>query len=347
MPAMPAPAVSAGAAPDAGGQPASSSNSLVFPADLYAERRRAIIRHWSRALLSACGLQVRVHVTARRRGDAGRLVAGGPRPDCMLVANHVSWLDIFAINALATSAFVAKAELRRWPVAGWLAALAGTVFIERARRHAVHQVIEQLRQRIREGFPVAMFPEATTRRVVPAAVLRQPARGRDCRKMRRSFRSRFATWTRAGAPAARRAYVGDTTFVESLWMVLGARGLVVDVQVLPPVPTTGRNRHDLARELRGLISCPPGTCRRRTWHLEQLPGFEPHRAEAAAPDAAGIERQQVRAGRPDRASTSGRRRRSWPPPGAPGMSNHGTLGRAAHRSGCSVLDRSSRPSLSR
>ena len=44
----------------------------------------------------------------------------------MLVANHVSWLDIFAINSLATSAFVAKAELRRWPVAGWLAALAGT-----------------------------------------------------------------------------------------------------------------------------------------------------------------------------------------------------------------------------
>jgi len=170
------------------------------------------------------------------------------------VANHVSWLDIFAINSLATSAFVAKAEVRRWPVAGWLAALAGTVFIERARRHAVHQVIEQLRHRIREGFPVAVFPEATTSdgstllpfygNLLEAAI----AEGAPIVPIALRYLDRD------GRPAAAIAYVGETTFVESLWMVLGERELVVDVQVLPPVATSGRNRHDLARELRGLIS---------------------------------------------------------------------------------------------
>ena len=222
---------------------------LVFPL-ISAARRRAIIRHWSRDLMSACGLQVRVD-----GGDVtdGRLL-DEVAPGCMLVANHVSWLDIFAINSLATSAFVAKAELRRWPVLGWLVALAGTVFIERARRHAVHQVIEQLRHRIREGFPVAVFPEATTSdgsTLLPFyGNLLEAAIAEDAPVIPIALRYLDA----AGDPAAAAAYVGDTTFVESLWMVLGERELVVDVQVLAAVPSSGRNRHDLARELRGLIS---------------------------------------------------------------------------------------------
>jgi 1-acyl-sn-glycerol-3-phosphate acyltransferase len=241
---------------------------VVFPM-ISASRRRAIIRHWSRDLMSACGLQVRVGGSV----DGGGVGVGGRSldeiaPGCMLVANHVSWLDIFAINSLATSAFVAKAELRRWPVAGWLAALAGTVFIERARRHAVHQVIEQLRHRIRQGFPVAVFPEATTTdgsTLLPFyGNLLEAAIAEEARIIPIALRYLDA----AGKPAAAAAYVGETTFVESLWMVLGERELVVDVQVLAPVPTAGRNRHELARELRALISArlalppadtPPGT----------------------------------------------------------------------------------------
>lgn len=218
----------------------------VFPL-ISAARRRAIISRWSRALLAACGLRVRAH-------QAGGGALDQLAPGRMLVANHVSWLDIFAINSLATCAFVAKAELRRWPVAGWLAALAGTVFIERARRHAVHQVIDQLRGRIREGFPVAVFPEATTSdglTLLPFyGNLLEAAIAEQAQVIPVALRYRDA----AGRPAVQTAYVGDTTFVESLWTVLGARGLLVEVQVLPAVDSGGRNRHELARELRGLIS---------------------------------------------------------------------------------------------
>lgn len=229
---------------------------VVFPL-IPQQGRRGIIRQWSRALLSTCGLQLRVDLDPfDTAGDDS--TAGQPlderAPGCMLVSNHVSWLDIFAINALATSAFVAKAELRRWPVAGWLAALAGTVFIERGRRHAVHRVIEKLRQRIRARFPVAVFPEATTsagRSLLPFhANLLAAAIEEHAEIIPIALRYLNST----GAPAAEAAYVGDTTFLESLWTVLGAKGLVVTVSVLRAVPTIGRHRHELARELRGLIS---------------------------------------------------------------------------------------------
>jgi 1-acyl-sn-glycerol-3-phosphate acyltransferase len=222
---------------------------LVFPL-IAARRRRRIISRWSAALLDACGMQLRIHDEAAGTDAALERLA----PGRMLIANHISWLDIFAINAVATSAFVAKAELRRWPVAGWLAALAGTVFIQRSRRHAVHRVIEQLRGRIRDGFPVAVFPEATTsdgKALLPFyGNLLEAAIAEDAEIIPLGIRYLDAR----GEPASQAAYIGDTTFVESLWTVLGAQGLVAEVHVLRPVPTTGRNRHELARELRNLLS---------------------------------------------------------------------------------------------
>lgn len=240
---------------------------LVFPL-LSSPVRRRVIRDWSRVLLSTCGLRLQAHFVGRAPGAAGdaqaRRALEEQAPGRLLVANHTSWLDIFAINALATSAFVAKAELRRWPLAGWLIALAGTVFIERARRHAVHQVIQQLRERIRSGFPVAVFPEATTS-IDPAllpfhANLLQAAIAENTAIVPLAIRYLDAD----GKPSRDPAYVGDSTFLESLWSVLGARGLVVSVGLMDLVPTEGRNRHELARELRALISAALGSPTRDT-----------------------------------------------------------------------------------
>ena len=110
--------------------------ALAFPLAGQAFRRAAI-RRWSRLLLRACGLRLAIDPAfgADGAGAAGRLI----------VSNHVSWLDIFAINAAAPAAFVATSEIRRWPVIGLLVAMAGTVFIERGRRRAVHDVITTLR----------------------------------------------------------------------------------------------------------------------------------------------------------------------------------------------------------
>lgn len=92
----------------------------------------------------------------------------GPQADygqhgpCLIYANHVSWLDIFALNAHAPITFIAKAEIADWPLAGVLATRSGTLFIERGKRHAVRQVIDQAVQVMGTGRSVAVFPEGTT-----------------------------------------------------------------------------------------------------------------------------------------------------------------------------------------
>lgn len=197
---------------------------------------------------------------------AGASSASGAQPSLatlapgrMLVANHQSWLDIFAINALAPSAFVAKSEIRRWPLAGWLVAMAGTVFIERGRRHAVADAVQQLRQRLASGYPVAFFPEA----VVHCGPSLKPFHGN-------LFEAAIAEQAEIvpiairyqnghdGSPGTAAWYDGDISFARSVLNVLGAPQLTVVLHVLLPVPSTGQTRQALARSLRGQIGAVLG-----------------------------------------------------------------------------------------
>jgi 1-acyl-sn-glycerol-3-phosphate acyltransferase len=226
---------------------------LVFPW-LAVDARRSTIARWSALLLKACGIRLVVHDDGAGAGRALAVIA----PGRMLAANHVSWLDIFAINAVTASAFVAKAELRSWPVICWLVALAGTVFIERGRRHAVRAVIDRLAERIRAGYPVALFPEATTH-AGPGLL---PFHGN-------LFEAAIATRTEIvpiaidyrdsdGGPGIAAHFVGETTFAQSLWAILGAQGLVAQVQVLAALSAADGQRHQLARELQARISLALG-----------------------------------------------------------------------------------------
>ena len=78
------------------------------------------------------------------------------------VVNHISWLDIFFLNGVRATAFIAKSEIRQWPVIGWLVAGAGTIFIERASRHAVHKVGLAMQTHFARKQAVGLFPEGTT-----------------------------------------------------------------------------------------------------------------------------------------------------------------------------------------
>jgi len=109
-----------------------------------------------RATLRLMGLRVRVHGAQTRENGA-------------VVANHVSWLDIFVLNAQKRVCFVAKAEVAGWPGINWLAKATGTVFIRRDRREAGSQ-IDVFRRRLRAGHKLLFFPEGTStdgRRVLP------------------------------------------------------------------------------------------------------------------------------------------------------------------------------------
>jgi 1-acyl-sn-glycerol-3-phosphate acyltransferase len=108
-------------------------------------------RAWSIKMLRLAGMRLVVHHD-ERRVDHGALVVG----------NHVSWLDIYVVNAWRPTPFVSKAEVRKWPVVGWLAHRLGTIFIHREKRRDAHRTMHEIVERISSGGVVCVFPEGTT-----------------------------------------------------------------------------------------------------------------------------------------------------------------------------------------
>lgn len=138
--------------------------AAVIP--LASQRRRDDLRRWwAGRLLRVLGVRLR-HIG----GDLGR--------GSLVVANHVSWLDVFAINALAATTFVCKTEVRRWPAIAWMVARNDTLFLERGRFCAAASLSTRLRSALDAGRTVVVFPEGTSsdgRQVLPFhAVLLRP-----------------------------------------------------------------------------------------------------------------------------------------------------------------------------
>jgi 1-acyl-sn-glycerol-3-phosphate acyltransferase len=214
---------------------------LRFPS-LDAAGRHERVQWWSAGLLRAAGLTLNV--------------SGVPRPGAtLIVANHISWLDIAAIHAAAPHArFVSKADVLRWPLLGWLIRSAGTLFIERERKRDAVRVVHAMAESLRAGDTVAIFPEGTTgagpellpfhANLLQAAV----ATGTPVQPVV----LRFADALQPFSPAV--AYIGDTTLLQSIWRVLSASGLCAHVQLLPPIATVHADRRALAEHLRVLIA---------------------------------------------------------------------------------------------
>lgn len=123
--------------------------ALIFPW-LGRERRMACIARWSSQLLRIFRVSVEL-------APESCVPAHG-----LWVANHVSWIDIFVINAIFPSRFVAKSEVRRWPLVGALSAWAGTIFVARANRRELRHTVANMVSALVEGERVVVFPEGTS-----------------------------------------------------------------------------------------------------------------------------------------------------------------------------------------
>lgn len=171
----------------------------------------------------------------------------------MLVANHVSWLDIFAINAVVPARFVAKAEIRSWPLIGWLCAQAGTIFIRQSRRHDTVRVNVAVSAALTAGDVFAVFPEGTT------------SDGSDVRKFHSSLLEPALAARAAVQPVAIRferqdgslcsevAYDGDTTLWGTVRAMTTQPSIAAHLWFLPPVTASGRHRRELAVDARETI----------------------------------------------------------------------------------------------
>lgn len=243
--------------------------------------RNGFIRLWSRALLRVVGVRLVVH------GDApqGRLAQTGFSPDgrgLMLLANHVSWLDVHAINATVPSRLVAKSEIARWPVLGTLANASGTLFVERGRRHAVHGVNKKIARHLQQGETVGVYPEGTTSnggQLLPFhSNLVQPAL--DAQAQVRPVALRY---TQDGAHSRAAAFIDNDALLVSLWRVLTAPRLVVELHWLAPVPEHLQKRQEVAQWARASIASALSIT------LVAAPGVasEPSRSPDKTPESPG------------------------------------------------------------
>ena len=206
---------------------------FVFPSQ-DAHARRVRIRRWSRRLLHLLDVDIRI---------TGALA----HPNVLVVANHVSWLDIFELHAVGPVRFIAKSEIARWPLIGRLVRGVGTLFIERERRHDTHRVNREVAAALAEGDIVAVFPEGTvtdgTKLLPFKGSLLQPIIESAGYVQPVAIRYRTRTGDISRAPA-----YDDVTFLHSFWRICGERTIVAELHASEPIAACGKNRRELARE---------------------------------------------------------------------------------------------------
>ena len=200
----------------------------------------ARVRDWYRRVLDGIGVRVTV------RGEW----ADGP---CLVVGNHVSWLDILVLGSALPIVFLSKSEIGRWPVISRLARAGGTLFIARGRIGAARRSIDEIRRALGRGQSVLVFPEGTTG---------------DGRRVGRFYSRLFAAAIESGSrvqPVALRyphpagthpkaRYTGDDLLLPSVLRVLGSRDLTAEVRIGPPLAAAGRERRALAEAARAFVA---------------------------------------------------------------------------------------------
>ncbi|MHB1513361.1 MULTISPECIES: lysophospholipid acyltransferase family protein [Acidiferrobacter] len=223
--------------------------AIIAPADALIETDagRRIVRFWHRGVLSLLGIRLEA---LGRPVDAPTLI----------VANHISWVDIAALGALCPGHFVAKSEIEGWPVLGWLARQAGTFYIKRGDRKASAAVATRMTEAFVRDQSVLLFPEGTST---------------DGRQVRPFHARLFAAAIEAGCPVqpvvlrypdrsgaihAAAPFIGDDTLLHHLWGLLRARGeFTVELRFLAPELPTGLTARALATRAREVIVAHHGS----------------------------------------------------------------------------------------
>ncbi|MGX1881393.1 lysophospholipid acyltransferase family protein [Streptomyces sp. NPDC055287] len=201
------------------------------------------LRGQARSILAALGVRLVAgpEPLTVPGGSTGR--TGGPAgpagPGTLIVANHISWLDVVAVLAVEPVTLLAKREIGQWPVVGTLARRVGTCFIDREALRELPRAIADLSSTLRSGRSVLVFPQATTWCSAPGGRFRRAA-FQAALDAGAPVRPVTIAYEQAGAPSTVAAFLGDEDFVTSLRRVAGASGLTVRITPRPPLPLTDR-----------------------------------------------------------------------------------------------------------
>lgn len=174
----------------------------------------------------------------------------------MFVANHISWSDIHAINSVIPVRFIAKSDIKSWPVFGYLVRKSNTIFVERGKRQEAGRIVDLTRESLSAGDNVCFFPEGTT--TDGTGIHRNGLQGSPVLAFKSSVLQAVIDADAQIWPIAIRysqpdnsintemAYAGDTTLIESMQNVLRQKNPTVTLHFLAPIPASGQNRRDLS-----------------------------------------------------------------------------------------------------
>ena len=202
------------------------------------EQKLSYIQAWSTHVLEVVGVTLKI---------APSSVFIQPNKTQLLVANHVSWLDVLVIQALHPCVFVAKSEVRHWPLVGSMAQACDVVFVDRSSSNSARKMVDDVASALHHGYCVAGFPEGTSSEGHDVSLfhanLFEAAIHRDVEVLPLALRY---TDSRTGSLSLKAAFVGDIGFMGSLHQVMDTPHLSVDVQVGKALSPQGHSRRTLA-----------------------------------------------------------------------------------------------------
>lgn len=217
---------------------------FVFFGWIGKSARERCVQIWSQCLMKTTGVKVT---------QEGSPILNGP---VMLTANHVSWIDIFIINSQRATSFIAKSEIRQWPVIGWLVYAVGTIFIQRGSRQAVIDINAGMDVYFNTNTCIGLFPEGTTSDGLSVLHMYSGLL-EGAMNSRVPIQPVALLFTYNGERSGRVAFIGEQTLVANIWVLLSSKNVGVTVRFLSPVTQAGEEvlmpRQELADHIRTIL----------------------------------------------------------------------------------------------
>ena len=200
--------------------------SFIFPFLDYRNKDQKI-QDWSKRLLKIFNIKLVVH--------GADLLESVPH---LIASNHISWLDIHVINAFMPIRFVAKSEVRGWPIFGWMAMQLGTVFIQRGSTRHARQVVGQMAEVLKTE-SICIFPEGTSTTGVTVLPFKPNLFESAIAANVPAFPLAISYLSKAsGLRSESTAFIGDMGLLESMSNIIKNRSLIAQIIILSPCPTS-------------------------------------------------------------------------------------------------------------
>ena len=197
-------------------------------------QQEKIIQFWCKRLLSIFEIKVEVQGLDSFLSN---------QKQYLMVANHISWMDIIVIQSIKPSIFVAKSDVASWPLFGWVAQMTGTIFIKREKVSDIKKALKKMKRRLIKR-SVCIFPEGTStngRYLLPfKSNLFQSSIDTN-----KSILPLCLRYKQKGIYSDKPAFVDDMSLVDSIIKIKNENDISVEVDVLQPIRPRG-NRKELA-----------------------------------------------------------------------------------------------------